>query len=44
MDGVNDYSCTCVDGYTGTNCSVGKILLVFNCKVTKTGNLNDTRL
>ena len=24
MDGVNDYNCTCVVGYTGKNCSVGK--------------------
>ena len=23
MDGVDDYSCTCVAGYTGKNCSLG---------------------
>ena len=23
-DGVNDYTCVCVDGYTGKNCSIGK--------------------
>ena len=24
IDAVNDYTCLCVDGYTGKNCSVGK--------------------
>ena len=23
-DGLNDYTCTCVDGYTGEDCGVGK--------------------
>ena len=23
-DGVNDYTCVCIDGYTGKNCSIGK--------------------
>ena len=23
-DGVNYYNCTCVPGYTGGNCSIGK--------------------
>ena len=23
-DGLNDYTCTCADGYTGENCGVGK--------------------
>ena len=27
MDGVNDYICTCVVGYTGKNCSLGKKIL-----------------
>ena len=25
MDLVNDYQCTCVDGYTGKNCSESKL-------------------
>ena len=28
VDGVNDYTCMCVDGYTGENCGVGKDILV----------------
>ena len=24
IDAVNDYTCNCVDGYTGKNCSIGK--------------------
>ena len=24
IDAVNDYTCICVNGYTGKNCSVGK--------------------
>ena len=24
IDAVNDYTCNCVDGYTGRNCSIGK--------------------
>ena len=24
IDSVNDYSCNCVDGYSGKDCSVGK--------------------
>lgn len=27
LDGVNAYICTCVVGYTGKNCSVGKNIL-----------------
>ena len=23
MDAVNNYTCNCVDGYTGKNCSIG---------------------
>ena len=26
-DGVNEYNCTCVSGYTGTECETGKLLL-----------------
>ena len=29
IDAVNDYSCNCVDGYTGKNCSVGKNSVCF---------------
>ena len=25
-DGVNEYSCTCVLGFTGTDCETGKLL------------------
>ena len=25
VDAVNSYSCTCDDGYTGTNCETGKL-------------------
>ena len=24
IDAVNDYTCNCVDGYTGKNCNIGK--------------------
>ena len=24
IDAVNDYTCNCVNGYTGKNCSIGK--------------------
>ena len=24
IDAVNDYTCNCVDGYTGKNCGIGK--------------------
>ena len=24
IDAVNNYTCNCVDGYTGRNCSIGK--------------------
>ena len=24
IDAVNNYTCNCVDGYTGKNCSIGK--------------------
>ena len=24
VDGVNDYSCTCVIGFTGSSCKIGK--------------------
>jgi preprotein translocase subunit SecY len=27
-DGVNSYTCTCVTGYTGTNCQTGKLVLL----------------
>ena len=27
IDAVNDYTCNCVDGYTGKNCSIGTINL-----------------
>ena len=26
-DGVNEYICNCVTGYTGTDCETGKLLL-----------------
>ena len=26
-EGVNEYSCECAPGYTGTECSVGKLLV-----------------
>ena len=25
-DGVNEYLCTCISGYTGTDCETGKLL------------------
>ena len=25
-DGVNEYFCTCIPGYTGTDCETGKLL------------------
>ena len=25
-DGVNEYNCTCVPGYNGTNCETGKLM------------------
>ena len=24
VDGVNSYTCSCVDGYEGTHCEIGK--------------------
>ena len=30
IDAVNDYTCVCVDGYTGKNCSVGKNSVSFS--------------
>ncbi|CAH3105491.1 unnamed protein product [Porites lobata] len=29
-DAVNDYNCSCVAGYTGKNCSIGKPILFKN--------------
>ena len=26
-DGINDYSCTCVPGYEGKNCTTSKLLI-----------------
>ena len=33
-DGINDFSCDCVPGYEGKNCSISKFLLlveILNC-------------
>ena len=27
IDGVNSYSCNCVDGYVGSTCETGRFLL-----------------
>lgn len=29
VDGVNDYTCSCVFGFTGPNCETGKLLLLY---------------
>ena len=26
QDRVNDYTCTCKDGYSGTNCEIGNLI------------------
>ena len=27
-DGINEYNCTCIPGYNGTNCETGKLMFV----------------
>ena len=36
-DGVNNYTCSCVAGYSGSNCSIGKLikLYIFNLSLIK---------
>ena len=29
VDGIDSYSCTCVQGYAGTHCEIGRCSLIF---------------
>lgn len=42
-DGVNDYTCICVDGYTGHNCSVGKNIICISDVIIQSTIVNISR-
>ena len=40
-DGFNEYNCSCVAGYTGTDCETGKLLQLY-CKMNIIPNVHIT--
>ena len=34
-EGVNHYNCTCLPGYTGTNCETGRLCMVVLLKTNR---------